>query len=148
MEGGLPLTSPYAGVAWQTLPGSRTNGLFILPPWSCPLLPAPFGTDTCNASAGQGDPAQAPRESFMQAVTLSPVPCHPCGQHPLCGQASLADTVGHFPSWRWKLRRLQLFFIKYLNVDGSFCCPLATLTLYSIPALHSPPHPFSPHQVP
>lgn len=59
-RGGFPLTSPHSGVAWQTLPGSRTNGLFILPPWSCPLLPAPFGTDTCNTSAGQEDPAQAP----------------------------------------------------------------------------------------
>lgn len=41
-RGGFPLTSPHSGVAWQTLPGSRTNGLFILPPWSCPLLPAPL----------------------------------------------------------------------------------------------------------
>lgn len=51
--GGLPSMSPHAGVSWQTLPGSRTNGLFILPPWSCPLLPAPFGTDTGNVSAGR-----------------------------------------------------------------------------------------------
>lgn len=30
--GGFPSMFPHAGVSWQTLPGSRTNGLFILPP--------------------------------------------------------------------------------------------------------------------
>lgn len=47
---GVPSMFPHAGVSWHTLPGSRTNGLFLFPPWSCPLLPAPFGTDTRNGA--------------------------------------------------------------------------------------------------
>lgn len=57
-----------------------------------PLLPAPFGTDTCNVSAGQRDPAQA-RQSFLPAVTLSPVSCCPCVFY-----VYTPDTVRHFPS--------------------------------------------------
>lgn len=102
---------PHAGVSWQTVPGSRTNGFFILPPWSCPLLPAPFGPDTRNVSAGQRDPAQVPESHSCEELPCL-VPCHPCEQCSLCGQALLANTVRHFTSWRCKLSPSSPFLLR------------------------------------
>lgn len=68
---GLPFTSPDAGVSWQTLPGSGTNGLFILPP--------------CSSHSFLTRLAQIPATCLQGSKTLRRPDSHFC-QQSLCPQ--------------------------------------------------------------